>query len=390
MVLFCDNSFSQEGIKLGAIRVYPSIGERVEFDDNIFQVSGKGLINGRREEKQSDIINIITPGLYLDLPFEGGDFIPGKKHNINLDWHSDFKNYEDNAKQNQQNHFLVFNGSFEFPGGFEIKLQDIYSDDTGTLGSETDQLHPNTSNTGKITVNMPDYFTNFDAEISYEHYDMEYDESALRRANRFRQEFTLKVPYKIAPKIKIFSEYTYGFIEYDASNIADAMSDSHYNKIFAGIEWDITGKTKGTAKFGFKTEDYDNAEKDDTKSFIAQIGATVDLTKRTQLSINAGRETKQSEFTANSNSFDRNFANFNISRQAWKHLLVKLDGSFDLQLYHGSERKDHMYEYGLSTQYEINKWLNANFEYSLKDRRSNFELQSDRINTISIGIAAAF
>ncbi len=383
--LINNHAFSQGKIHLGPLEIYPTFGERIEVDDNVFQISGKGTVNGRREAKQSDLINIYTPGLKLKLPIRGGGFIPGIRHDLNLDWHSDFLNYRDHASENQQNHYFFVSGNLIFPKGFEISLEDNYEDTASPASSEIDQIHARTSNTGSITINMPDYFRRFDAEISYSHFDQEYDERALKSASRFEQKFTLKIPYKIAPKIKIFPEYTYGFIEYD-----NAPSDSHLNEIYAGVEWAATFKTTGILKLGFIFQDYDNIETSDIKTFIAQIGVRVDLTRRMQLDINAGRGPSESEFTENSSSFERSFGDFSISRQVWKDLSVSFNGNYEKQVFHGSPKKDDIYGLGLSSRYDINKRMFVDFKYSYRDKHSNIELQSDRVNKASVGIQFAF
>ncbi len=388
--LSSNHAFSQGKIHLGALRIYPAFSERIEVDDNILQVSGKGVVNGRRAEKQSDIINIYTPALKLVLPIRGGGWIPGKEHDLSLDWHSDFKNYRDHASENQQNHYFHASGILRFPKGLEISLEDKYNDTESPAGSETDKIHPIRTNIGEVKINMPDYFRKFDAEISYSNYQVEFDERALRRANRFEHKFTLKIPYKLTPKITLFPEYSYGFIEYDSQSGADAQSDSHYNEIYIGAEWYATAKSTGILKLGFTEMRFDDTETSDISTFIAEIGVRVDLTKRMQLDINAGRGVLQSEFTAASNSFERSFGNFSISRRVWKDLSASFNASYEKQVYHGSDRKDDIYGFGLSTTYKIKKWMSADLSYSNRDRHSNFELQSDRINKASVGIMLAF
>jgi hypothetical protein len=391
MSLSSNHAFSQGKIHLGALRIYPVFGERIEFDDNVFQVSGKGTkLDGQRERKQSDIINIYTPGLKLDLPFRGGGLIPGKEHELSLDWHSDFKNYRDHASENQQNHYFTASGILKFNKGFEINLENEYKDTESPAGSETDNIHPVKVNTGKITIDMPDYFRKFDAEISYTNHQLEYDERALRRANRFEHKFTLKIPYKLTPKINLFPEYVYGFFEYDSQSVSDAQSDGHYNEIYAGAEWYATAKTTGILKLGFTEMRFDDTETSDIKTFIAEFGVRVYLTKRMELDVNAGRGVEQSEFTAASNSFERSFGDFKISRKVWKNLSASFNASYEKQVYHGSERKDDIYAFGLSTKYDIKKRMSAEFKYSNRDRHSNFETQSDRINKVSVGIILAF
>jgi hypothetical protein len=237
---------------------------------------------------------------------------------------------------------------------------------------------------------MPDYFRKFDAEISYTNHQLEYDERALRRANRFEHKFTLKIPYKLTPKINLFPEYVYGFFEYDSQSVSDAQSDGHYNEIYAGAEWYATAKTTGILKLGFTEMRFDDTETSDIKTFIAEFGVRVYLTKRMELDVNAGRGVLQSEFTAASNSFERSFGDFKISRKVWKNLSASFNASYEKQVYHGSERKDDIYAFGLSTKYDIKKRMSAEFKYSNRDRHSNFETQSDRINKVSVGIILAF
>ena len=324
------------------------------------------------------------------MPLRGGGLIPGKRHEFNLDWHSDFKNYRDHADQNQQNHYLIASGILRFPKGLDISLEDSYADTESPASSEEDKIHPVKTNIGKITINMPDYFRKFDPEISYTFDDIEFDERALIRANKFDQSFTLKIPYKLTPTINIFPEYTYGFIEYDSQSVSDALSDSHYNVIYAGVEWKATAKTTGIIKLGFINQDFDDIQTTDVKTFIAEIGVRFYLTKRMQLDINAGRAPEPSEFTVASNSFERSFGDFRITRQVWKDLSVSFEGSYEKLVFHDSKRKDDVYEFGLSTRYDIKKWMFADFNYSYRDRHVNFELESDRINKASVGINFAF
>ena len=394
--LISNHAFSQGKIHLGALRIYPVFSERIEVDDNVYQVSGteRGTNpnTGRPiGDKESDIVNIYTPALRLELPLSGGGLIPGKDHELSLDWHGDFKNYRDHADQNQQNQYFTASGILKFNRGFEINLEDVYTDTESPAGNETDKIHPIKTNRGTIKINMPDYFRKFDAEIGYSNYQHEYDERALRRANRFEHKFTVRIPYKLTPKIKIFPEYSYGIIEYDSQSAqSDPQSDSHSNEIYAGAEWQATAKTTGIIKLGFVDQSYDNRETSDIRTFVAEIGIRADLTRRMQLDVNAGRGVLQSEFTASSNSFERSFGNFNISRDVWKNLSASLNGSYEKQVYHNSKRKDDVYGFGLSARYKIKEWSSADLSYSNRDRHSNFPSQADRINKVSVGIIFAF
>ena len=380
IVAFNVCAFSQGNIKLGPLHLYPKFTERIESDDNIFQVSGKTASGGH---KTSDIINTYTPGLGLMMPF-GGD-----QHSLFVDWYSDFKNYRDNAKQNQQNHYFTAIGKISLPKGFEVELFDHYEDTWETAGTDTDQIHPRKTNTGAIKVSLPDYFRKFDVDFTYQNYDQEYDEFALRRANRNEHSFTVKVPFKLTPKINIFTEYTFGFNHIDFERLIDGLSDSHWNTIFGGVEWQATAKTKGIMKFGYTNRDFEKATVSDVSTFSMLMGIEADLSSRTKLSINADRSTQVSEFTPGSNAFVRTGGNLSISHRI-KKVTAAMYGAYFKSVFHDSTRKDDDYTLGADVAYNIKEWSFIDLKYSYKDKHSNFESQSDRINKASIGIGVQF
>ena len=378
-VAFSVCAFSQGNIKLGPLHLYPEFTERIESDDNIFQVSGKGAGGS----KNSDIINTYTPGLGLMIPFGG------EQHSIIVDWHSDFKNYRDNAKQNQQNHYFTAIGKFNLRKGFDVELFDHYEDTWEAAGTDTDQIHPRKTNTGVIKVSLPDYFRRFDVDFTYQNYDQEYDEFALKRANRNEHSFTVKVPFKLTPKINIFPEYTFGFNHIDSERLIGGLSDSHWNTIFGGVEWQATAKTTGLMKFGYTNRDFEKATVSDVSTFSMLIGIEADLSSRTKLLIDAERSTQVSEFTSGSNAFDSTGGKLSISHRM-KKVTAAMYGIYFKSVFHDSTRKDDDYTLGADVAYNIKKWSFIDLKYSYKDKHSNFESQSDRINKASIGIGVQF
>jgi len=373
-------AFSQGNIKLGPLHLYPKFTERIESDDNVFQVSGKTASGGH---KTSDIINTYTPGLGLMMPFGG------QQHSLFVDWYSDFRNYRDNADQNQQNHYFTAIGKFSLPKGLEVELFNNYEDTWVTADTDTDKIHPRKTNTGAIKVSLPDYFRRFEVDFTYQNYDQEYDEFALRRANRNEHSFTVKVPFRLTPKINIFPEYTYGFNNIDHERLIAGLSDSHWNTIFGGIEWQVTAKTTGIMKFGYTNRDFEKAAVSDVSTFSMLMGIKADLSSRTQLTINADRSTHVSEFTPGSNAFVRTGGNFRIFHKI-KKLNVAISGVYFKSVFHDSTRKDDDYMLGADVAYNIKEWSFIDFKYSYKDKHSNIESQSDRINKASIGIGVKF
>lgn len=383
MVVLSASAFSQGNIKLGNLSVSPSFTERINTDDNIYQISGKGSTG----HKNSDIINTYTPGLGLTLPIGAGQ-ITGK-HALGLDWRSDFKNYMHNADQNQQNHFLNGSANFEFARGLSVSLVDQYVDTVGAAGSDTDRLHPRRTNTGSIAVSLPDYFRKIDVDVTYENFNQDYDERALRRANRNRHKFTVKVPFQLTPKISLFPEYSYDATHMKNENISGALSDSHASSFYVGTEWQATAKTSGIMKFGFVNRDFEKATVSDISTFAMLIGVKADLSERTKFTLDITRTDQISEFTSGSNGYVATGGKFNLSHTIRK-LTAALNGGYQKSVFRDSTRKDDAYDAGASLKYAIKEWSFVDFAYSHRDRRSNFEAQSDRINKLSIGVGFNF
>ncbi len=379
------HAFGQGNIHLGPLEIHPSFWERLEFDDNVFQSSGKS-----GDERRSDLINIYSPGLKLLLPLGGGhtpDSNSGKRNHLDFDWHSDFKNYKNHACQNQQNHYFTGSVEFKFPRGFGITLADNYSDTEAPAGSETDKIHPRKTNTGSITISSPRYFRRLiNLEIKYENFDQDYEEKSLERANRNMDTFTIKIPYKFSKKITLFPMFEYGETEYDKG----ILSDSTFTAFYGGGEWYATAKTTGTFRYGFKNVDYDRPTVADIKTFVLDAGVRVDFSKRTVLNLNLGRTQQESEFTTGSNAFVATSGHFNLTRRMSRKLTATVSGGYTKNVFRNSSKKNDIYEAGFSANYNIKDWFSANFRYSYRDRNSNFDEQSNRINKVSFGIGVNF
>ncbi len=381
---FSQGMQQQGNIHLGNLEIHPSFMENVEFDDNVFQVPNKGT-----EKKKSDIINTWTPGLGLVFPF-GGSPAPGagavKKHNLSLDWYSDFRNYRENVKQNQQNHYFHAAANFGFAKGFSITLDDTYADTKAPAGGETDTLHALRSNIGSVTISLPDYFRRFDVEFKYTNFNQEYDERDLRRANRNQNIFSIKMPFKLTPKISVFPEYTYDFIEYEIGE----LSDSHSHTIYGGFEGYITSRITGLVKLGFISVDYDQSSVSDIRTVVIEGGIKYAISQYTTLDWIFSRQRFESEFTTGSNAFIATPTALSYSKQITNKINVMLAGSYSKSDFKDSSRKDHTYQADFVANYNIKEWVNVALSFSHKERHSNQDTQDEEINKASLGVRIAF
>jgi len=94
-------------------------------------------------------------------------------------------------------------------------------------------------------------------------------------------------------KTSVFLEYDFADINYDSSN-----KDSHEHRYFAGLRWEMTGKSSGKIKGGFGKKKTDSSPMIDTdvevsdiseNNWLAAIQLDHNFTSKTNLTLHAYR-----------------------------------------------------------------------------------------------------
>lgn len=402
-----------------SLKIHPSFHERVEYDDNIFKVSDKfrnmdgqtpvsppGL-HQQNEHKEEDVVNVMTPGLSLELPL-GERFFYGKIHKLGLKWNSDFKNFADNPSQNQQNHYVLGSVTLEVLKGFDLTLNQDWQHTEAGAGSETDQIHARDTNTTGIGLRMSQIFRSLnklDIEVKYQNFDQDYTQKLLERANRNESRYSINLYYNLTPKLTIkLPQYTYTVINYDkhrpesaSGSNTDPLSDSHSNELSGGIIWKATAKTTGFFNIGFVDRSYEQdthefLETSDVSSYIMEGGLTTRLPWDTFLKFSLFRTLQEAEFTAKSNSFFSTGGNFTVSRNFTKKLYADMTAGFFQTDFNGVDRSDNVYDFALNANYLITKWsrIEAGYSYRDKDSSINYDQESERINKAYVGVGFGF
>src|SRR3990167_8165892 len=138
--------FKGGNLHLGSLKIHPTFHERLQYDDNIFKVSG------------------------THRKMEGQDSITTNTSRQTEHKESDFINYDDNASQNQDNHYVVGSVTFEVLKGYDLTLSQNWQHTNVGAGSETDELHARDTNTSGIGLRMSQIIRSLkklDIEISY-------------------------------------------------------------------------------------------------------------------------------------------------------------------------------------------------------------------------------
>jgi len=222
-------------------------------------------------------------------------------------------------------------------------------------------------------------YSNYDLE-----YDTEYDENQDYR-DRNDNSIDLYVFFKIKPKTSIFAEYGYSDIRFDTNKESDSTED----RLYGGIDWDITGKTKGRLKAGYIWKDFERWYVDDQEGFSFQAQVQHNFSPKRALILEGFRSYNESNF-----AYADTFMGTGVSATLLQRFNDKwsgtLEGSYTENDYKGAysyedvtkERQDEIFKISPALRYEFREWLFFDLGYTYTNRDSNIYYYDYVDNTV--------
>jgi len=201
--------------------------------------------------------------------------------------------------------------------------------------------------------------------------------------------------FRLTGKTSIFLEYDFADIDYDSSS-----KDSHEHRYFAGLRWEMTGKSSGQIKGGFgkkKTTDSPMIDTDvelsdiSKNNWMAAIQIDHNLTSRTNLTLNAYRRYDEVlEHRYDFGIFDDFYADYTLAhfvglKFSW-NIISNLHLNLDTSMFYdeflnsrgfdrdGIQTNREDWEFAVSPSVTITLWdhFSINGAYIYTDHDSNY------------------
>ncbi len=392
-------------IRMGNLKIVPSLGLEAIADDNIFLGNGS---NTTDELKESDSIAHVKPGLSFDYTME-------ERGTVSLGYEGDFAYYNKNDKNDWKSHKGLFKLDYEAPGGLIAKIDNTYTETQDPFGGYAEY------NLGKKTERWSDDLKNefgyklgsrFKAFLYYNYYKQDYKADADFAQDFYSHEAGTGVEMQFLPKTWGFVRYYYGLQDYDSSGAiggqtTDESNDSDFtwHKIDAGLTWDTGTKISGELNFGYQDKKYDNDfnykgdKYNDNNTWVAatsifyDVATAEDGTMITQLGLTIDRS--QNQTSSNTTSYYED-TGAGISFKQKLLTKITLEGSFSYNFHDYFEtdrlpmRQDDNYEAGLSVDYQARDWLSAGAGYTYKEKHSNYDANNFEDNKFNFKITAEY
>lgn len=216
---------------------------------------------------------------------------------------------------------------------------------------------------------------NLEVEGSY--LDHTYDNLGNLNDGRERENLLLDTTffYRVAPKTRAIVEVRLEDIDY---KLATSDLDNTEVKYLAGVTWDATAKTSGSAKFGYHEKDYDRASRDDQDGASWEVSVRWSPLTYSTFDLTTSQEYEEASGTEDGIDTETYSVNWNHSwndRFSTQAMLKRVDED-----YIGITRQDETNTAMIGFNYELQRWLSANFAYTYTDKESNLADEGETKN----------
>ncbi len=372
------------GSKGGYVHPFMSVAEA--HTDNIYNTN---------ENTIGDFKTIYSPGIWLAVPrqkkqlltIDTSSFTPGglnvdinrpkifRRYQTYLFYRADLTRYAVHSEENTTDYTADGWCQYNFKGGFSASFIDQYlrsHDKRGTgVSTELD----------KYKNNLADFMLSYDLNprfklsVRYSNYKVNYDAGRNDYRDRTDNAFSAYVFYKLNSRASLFTEYRHIDIAYDTYNWRD--STEHY--VYAGLQWNITGKSQGRLKAGYITKDFKNSVFGSKKDFVLSLTGLHHFTPKTSLQVTAVKRIIEPDIPTSDSSrihsISCRYRQKLTGRIIGEFSFAYSDEQYDGVLNYGGEikeRTDNIYTFSPAIKYKFKRWLGAAVSYSRSRRDSNF------------------
>ncbi len=375
--------FGQEG---GIIHPYIIIEEK--WTDNLFTT---------QSDEKSDFVTTIAPGIWLAYPANrekllaldttttasGGMKLSRIKPEALRRFQTYFlyspeaELYADHSDHNHFNHNAQALFQYNLNNGLSFDIIDIFKDredisDDGT----TDTLY-------RYRSNLVDVITTYDPSdkltlrFDYSNYYLDYDEDVNDYRNRMDNKFDFYLFYKFTPKTSVFTQYAHTIIDYDDND----DYDNNENKYFAGINWDMTTKSRGRFKVGYMEKDFDGSDVDSEDGFSFELQAQHNFSAKRAIQANAYRMFNESD-TASASSYYNTGIDVGLMQKFTEKISGTLNIIYEQREYNESDREDDYFRIGPAMRWTPREWIFFDLAYYWTDKDSNDDFYDYTSNTV--------
>ena len=368
----CANAWAldPQGIKLSDGVIFtPTLKVAESYDDNFRAVEN---------DEESSWITTIAPTFTLGAE--------GRKSAYQVSYTAVSDTFHSSHKDNNTDHHLTGDVGMEFDARNRLKLNAGYHDveDTASLDQQVENDMYNTKNVGGVyTYGAETARAQIDFGANYE--ELRYTNSDHLNADKERDSTALRSTfyYRVAPKTKALLEARYT----DYNYVSNDLRNSENTGLLAGVTWEATAKTTGTAKFGREKKDFDDSSVGEKSGGMWEVGATWEPRTYSRFGLNTRRGFDEGEDNAST-------IESQTTTLSWEHdwaerLTSNVSYTRSDRDYQDIEREDKIDTFGVGLTYAMRRWLDVGIGYKYSENDSDAVNESYERNIYALTFNAS-
>lgn len=380
-ILIGGNVVAQEAasISMGGFDFYPSLGFGFGHDSNVTRAESNEIESWK---------STIVPEFVLSNTYGLNEFQAGYRLTRGDYFSSPADDYTD--------HLLYADADLDLNVRNRLSLSGQYNDghdDRGTsfsIGQGDSLTSPdtfkNTSLSGVYSYGALTSKGRIDVSAGYATTDYDIETDAYRSRDFDTLSLGSTFYYQVMPATDLTFDVIYNDISYDFALDPTAPLDSEETRLLVGLQWESTAQTTGYVKLGNREKDFKAEGRENFSGFDWTLGVTWTPLTYSTVDISAFTNT-------NETNGEGDFIQTDTYLVTWDHqwldrVSTTVRTSYAVDEYTGgTDRKDDNMAFGVSLNYQAQRYMLLQLGYDYDERDSNRNTIDYDRNVLSLSVS---
>ena len=356
------------GLRAGSFLVIPKVDVEGTFNDNIYATTNN---------TESDFITTVRPQVAVKSNWS--------RHAVNAVANLEEKRYADNTSEDVTNYTVALDGRADIMretsigGGVAIARAHEDRGDPNSLGSG---VEPTQFDTMTARIGAYRGLGKANVRIDSEARDIDYDNgrtaggAVVNNNLRDRKEYSqsLRAGYRFTPSMEAFVKAVADTRAYDIKGSGGSLNRGNHGQTYTGgLNFDLTGKTKGEVFAGYARRNYVDRGLKDINEPTFGGNLTYNFSPLTTFKAGIERGIEETTLGASSGYVGTDYS-VGVEHALRRNVLLTAKAGYTDNQYKGfaaNQRHDKIAVVGAGIDWWLNRCLKAGIGYEYRDRNSN-------------------
>jgi hypothetical protein len=346
-------------------------------------------INSTPNNKLSDFITVITPGLRAELPIAG-------RHLLSLGYLGTGFIYSQFGSNTHYDQNMNVDMALKSKGGLTLRFGNTFRLATEVQNSEFSVNRRYFRETPYLNVGYA-FADRWKVEGSYQYDMLHFTNNAFEVNDYNAQNLGVSLYYRFLPKTAALVQYIFTYVNYPSANFDNVFGHSP----LVGLTWDPTAKLSGTVKFGYTVNEYQTTvpgRNNAPGNFTMSLNLLYRYSRATNLTLTAQRSFQQDldfqnaayESTGVWVALNHDWNFFRLTSYVSTFYINNnyLNPAFNVAEQF-QRRLDNIVGVGVGLSRPLTKWLRSRLDYNYSNRSSNFSGYGYNDHRVMFGLQTA-